>query len=58
MDSSVSVVLRVESTKKKRGSSKLLPSMSSVVDVSDNGKPNGISPFSYKNLKYDIKLQV
>ncbi|KAK7320397.1 hypothetical protein VNO77_29828 [Canavalia gladiata] len=45
-----------ESTKKKRGSSsKLLPSMCSMVDVSDNGRPNGTSAFSYRNLKSDTK---
>ncbi|KAL3035820.1 hypothetical protein AAZX31_02G272300 [Glycine max] len=44
-----------ESTKKKRGSSKLLPSMCSMVDVSDNGRPNGSSAFSYRNLKSDMK---
>lgn len=47
-------VSRVESTKKKQ-SSKLLPKMCSVVDVSDNSKPKGTSAFSYKNLKSDIK---
>ncbi|KAK7385951.1 hypothetical protein VNO78_31951 [Psophocarpus tetragonolobus] len=44
-----------ESTKKKRGSSKLLPSMCSMVEVSDNGRPNGTSAFSYRNLKSDTK---
>ncbi|KAK7300110.1 hypothetical protein RJT34_10944 [Clitoria ternatea] len=44
-----------ESTKKKRASSKLLPSMCSMVDVSDNGRPNGTSAFSYRNLKSDTK---
>ncbi|KAK7276805.1 hypothetical protein RIF29_17951 [Crotalaria pallida] len=61
MDSSVStisrgaIVLTPESTKKKRVSSKLLPSMCSMVDVSDNGRPNGTSAFSYRNLKSDTK---
>ncbi|KAJ7963856.1 Delta-hexatoxin-Mg1a like [Quillaja saponaria] len=41
--------------KKKQRSSKLLPSICSVVDVSDNNRPNRISSFSYKNLKSDIK---
>lgn len=44
-----------ESTKKKRVSSKLLPSMCSMVDVSDNGRPNGTAAFSYRNLKSDTK---
>lgn len=46
-----------QSTKKKRGSSKLLPSMCSMVDVSDNGRPNGTSgsAFSYRNLRSDTK---
>lgn len=45
-----------ETTKKKRGSSKLLPSMCSIVDVSDSGRPNGTSAFSYRNLKSDTKI--
>lgn len=49
------VVSAVESTKKKRVSSKLLPSMCSLVDVSDNGRPNGTSAFSYRNLRSDTK---
>ncbi|KAI4305096.1 hypothetical protein L6164_028485 [Bauhinia variegata] len=43
------------STKKKRASSKFLPSMCSMVDVSDKNKPNGTSVFSYRNLKSDTK---
>ncbi|WVY90066.1 hypothetical protein V8G54_035580 [Vigna mungo] len=44
-----------ESTKKKRvSSSRLLPSMCSVVDVSDNGRPNGTSAFGYRNLKFRL----
>ncbi|KAE9596353.1 hypothetical protein Lalb_Chr17g0348391 [Lupinus albus] len=60
MGSSVSTTSRattiastLESTKKKRGSSKLLPSMCSMVDVSENCKPNRTSAFSYRNLKSD-----
>ncbi|ESW14243.1 hypothetical protein PHAVU_008G265000 [Phaseolus vulgaris] len=38
---------------------RLLPSVCSMVDVSDNGRPNGTSAFSYRNLKSDTKkLQV
>ena len=54
--STTTIVSKVEeSTKKKRGSSKLLPSMCSMVDVSDSGRPNGTSAFSYRNLKSDTK---
>lgn len=46
------IVTTVESTKKKRGSSsKLLPNMCSMVDVSENNRSNRTSVFSYKNLK-------
>lgn len=45
--------------KKKKGSSRLLPSMCSVVEVSNNNRRIGISEFSYRNLKSDVKnLQV
>lgn len=40
--------------KKKRGS-RHLPSMCSMVEVSDNNQPTGISTFSYRNLKSDVK---
>lgn len=53
--SRATIVSTVESTKKKRGSSKLLPSLCSMVDVSENGRPNENSAFSYRNLKYDTK---
>ncbi|MBA0850381.1 hypothetical protein Goshw_028881 [Gossypium schwendimanii] len=44
--------------KKKRGSSKLIPSICSMVEISDN-RPLGISGLSYRNLKSDVnKLQV
>ncbi|KAI5433062.1 hypothetical protein KIW84_020377 [Lathyrus oleraceus] len=49
------IVSKVESTKKKRVSSKLLPSMWSMVDVSDGGRPNGTSAFGYRNLRSDTK---
>lgn len=46
------IVSTVESTKKKRGSSsKLLPNMCSMVDVSENNRPNRTSVFSYRNLR-------
>lgn len=40
--------------KKKRGS-RHLPSMCSMVEVSGNNRPTGISSFSYRNLKSDVK---
>ncbi|TYI42365.1 hypothetical protein ES332_A01G093500v1 [Gossypium tomentosum] len=44
--------------KKRRGSSKLIPSICSMVEISDN-RPLGISGLSYRNLKSDVnKLQV
>ncbi|KAE8654239.1 Ankyrin repeat family protein [Hibiscus syriacus] len=44
----------VAATKKKRGSSRLIPSMCSMVEISDNR-----SGFGYRNLKSDVKkLQV
>ncbi|XWS11199.1 hypothetical protein CRYUN_Cryun38cG0063600 [Craigia yunnanensis] len=44
--------------KKKRGGSKLLPSICSTVEISEN-RSVGISGFSYRNLKSDVKkLQV
>ncbi|MBA0580297.1 hypothetical protein Gorai_022523 [Gossypium raimondii] len=43
--------------KKKRGSSKLIPSICSMVEISDN-RSLGISGLSYRNLKSDVnKLQ-
>ncbi|XP_039064317.1 uncharacterized protein LOC120209344 [Hibiscus syriacus] len=35
--------------KKKRGSSRLIPSMCSMVEISDN-RPVGVSGFGYRNL--------
>ncbi|KAL1347791.1 hypothetical protein HN51_023821 [Arachis hypogaea] len=51
------IVSPVESTKKKRpSSSKLLSSMCSMVDVSNNNRPNGTtSAFSYRNLKSEVQ---
>ncbi|KAK8622885.1 hypothetical protein V6N13_117784 [Hibiscus sabdariffa] len=40
--------------KKKRGSSKLIPSMCSMVEISDS-RPVGVSGFGYRNLKSDVK---
>ena len=40
--------------KKKRGS-KLLPSMCSMVEVSESNNSIGISGFCYRNLKTDVK---
>lgn len=54
IDSRPTTVSRVESIKRKRGISKLLPSMCSIVDISDNRS----SAFSYKNLKSDMKFQL
>ena len=54
-DSRATNLSTAASTKKKRVSSKLLPSMCSMVDVSDKGRPNGTSAFSYKNLKSNTK---
>lgn len=44
----------IKGQKKKRGS-RLLPSMCSLVEVADTNQPNGISGFSYRNLKTDVK---
>lgn len=41
--------------KKKKGGNRLLPSMCSMVEVSDKNRPVGISGFSYRNLKTDVK---
>ncbi|KAJ7960719.1 Delta-hexatoxin-Mg1a like [Quillaja saponaria] len=49
------VSIEASRKKKKRGRSRLLPSICSAVDVSDNNRSNRISNFSYKNLKSDIK---
>ena len=41
--------------KKKNKGSRLLPGICSMVEVSDNNRPIGISGFSYRNLKSDLK---
>ena len=41
--------------KKKKVGSKLLPSMCSMVEVSDKNRPVGIPGFSYMNLKTNVK---
>lgn len=44
--------------KKRRGSSnRLVPSICSMVEVSDNKRPVGTSNFNYRNLKLDMNLQ-
>ncbi|KAJ6966680.1 hypothetical protein NC652_004290 [Populus alba x Populus x berolinensis] len=41
--------------KKMKGGSRRLPRICSMVEVSDSSRPNGISRFSYRNLKSDVK---
>lgn len=41
--------------KKKNKGSRLLPGICSMVEVSDNNRPIGLSGFSYRNLKSDLK---
>lgn len=41
--------------KNKKGGSRLVPSMCSMVDVADSKRPIGIQGFNYKNLKTDAK---
>lgn len=41
--------------KKKKRRSRHLPSMCSMIEVSDNNQPTGIPSFSYRNLKSDVK---
>lgn len=45
----------VTTPKKKKRGSRLLPSICSMVEVSDNNRPIGNSGFSYRNLKSDVK---
>ncbi|XVE80349.1 hypothetical protein DITRI_Ditri14bG0132600 [Diplodiscus trichospermus] len=49
-------VVATQKKKKKRGGSgsKLLPSICSTVEISEN-RPVGVSGFSYRNLKSDVK---
>lgn len=44
--------------KKKRGGTRLLPSLCSMVEVSDSKRPIGFPGFGYKNLKTDIVTQL
>ncbi|WRX28372.1 hypothetical protein QQP08_020859 [Theobroma cacao] len=48
------VVATQKKKKKKIGGSKLLPSMCSMVEISEN-RPVGFSGFGYRNLKSDVK---
>ncbi|GMP65415.1 hypothetical protein CsSME_00026216 [Camellia sinensis var. sinensis] len=41
--------------KKKKGGSKLVPNICSMVEVAENNQPNKTSGFSYRNLKADAK---
>lgn len=46
-------VMTTQKKKKRRGNR--LPSICSIVDVSENHPPIGISRFNYRNLKSDVK---
>lgn len=46
-------VTTTQKKKKRRGNR--LPSICSMVEVSDKSQPIGISGFSYRNLKSDVK---
>ncbi|KAF7144588.1 hypothetical protein RHSIM_Rhsim04G0002000 [Rhododendron simsii] len=41
--------------RKKKGGSKFIPSMCSLVEVAENTRPDIISGFNYRNLKADVK---
>ena len=47
----------IKGQKKKKRGSRLLPSMCSVVEVADSNRPHGISRFTYRNLKADVKMR-
>lgn len=47
-------VVGAQKKKKRGGSSKLLPRMCSMVEISEN-RPVGVSGFGYRNLKSDVK---
>ncbi|KAI4374772.1 hypothetical protein MLD38_012724 [Melastoma candidum] len=49
--------LLLDQRKKKRGGSGLLPSICSMVEVSNNRVPLRSSSFNYRNLKHKTKLQ-
>ncbi|CAK9138065.1 unnamed protein product [Ilex paraguariensis] len=48
------VVSLIRTPKKKKGGSRFIPRMCSVVEVADN-QPNVISGFNYRNLKADVQ---
>ncbi|KAI4366143.1 hypothetical protein MLD38_022062 [Melastoma candidum] len=50
--------LLLHQRKKKRGGSGLLPSICSMIEVSDNRLPIRSSSFNYRSLKHETKLQV
>lgn len=41
--------------RKKKGGSKFIPRMCSLVEVADSTRPDVISGFNYRNLKADVK---
>lgn len=41
--------------RKKKGGSKFIPSMCSLVEVAESTRPDIISGFNYRNLKADVK---
>jgi hypothetical protein len=45
----------IKTHKKKKRGTRLLPSICSMVDVADNNRPIGISVYSYRNLRSDVK---
>lgn len=45
----------IKTQKKKKRGTGLLPSICSMVDVADNNRPIGISVYSYRNLRSDVK---
>ncbi|KAK0599717.1 hypothetical protein LWI29_007952 [Acer saccharum] len=50
----IASVMTTQKKKKKRRGNRL-PSICSMVDVSDTNQPAGISRFNYRNLKSDVK---
>lgn len=45
----------VKTQKKKKRGTRILPSICSKVEVSDSNRPIGISVYSYRNLRSDVK---
>lgn len=45
----------IKAQKKNRGSNRLLPSMCSIVEVTERNQPIGLSKLSYRHLKTDAK---